>query len=247
MNRVVILAAGSGSRLISASFGTPKSLIDLGRGSLFELNLHNLQEVGVEANEITVVLGYDPSSFAPVIGACNVLENPDWSNTSQVESLRIALEKCSSGPQLVLYGDVFHDSDALAKYLEAIDKAFVGSFTGWRQSWAERYDNPLEDLEKFHTFEGDGCKKLVEIGGKPQEIEAVQGQFSGAFSVTSELRDFIRKHCTCKCATSVTALLSHYLALGGNLNVVEIAGPWFEIDTPRDLLYARRLLQDIFG
>lgn len=245
MTRVIILAAGSGSRLKSESGGVPKSLVDLGGVNLFDLNLRSLDLAGVEKSDVTVILGYESPLFATTVTDCKVLINANWESSSQVESLAIALLEDSPGPKLALYGDVFHNVEAIRIYLASLDEPYVGSFLDWRACWEARYENPLDDLEEFRFVRSGSQRILLKIGGKPATMSEIQGQFSGAFAVHPELRDFVLEHRRCWCSTSITDLLSHFLFLGGKLSVVSIGGPWFEIDTPNDLRYARSVVRTI--
>ena len=50
---------------------------------------------------------------------------------------------------------------------------------GWRRLWTRRFNNPLSDAE---TFRVSLSGRLLEIGGKTDQIEAIQGQYTGLLS-----------------------------------------------------------------
>ena len=52
---------------------------------------------------------------------------------------------------------------------------------GWRRLWTRRFNNPLSDAE---TFRVSLSGRLLEIGGKTDQIEAIQGQYMGLLKFT---------------------------------------------------------------
>ena len=59
--RVIILAAGKGSRLIESTFGSPKPLIDINGISLIQRQINLLRKEKIE--RITIVRGYKLNEF----------------------------------------------------------------------------------------------------------------------------------------------------------------------------------------
>lgn len=242
---VIILAAGRGSRLEGHTQSKHKTLVSFQGESLMSMNLRNLEANGVPARDILLVLGYEPNQFDEIPRKYARVINENWASSSQVESICVGMEALDSRSALVLYGDVYHSPEALVAYFKHSHLPSIGSYTNWRKSWAARYDNPLEDLENFKVKRIEAGLILREIGGHPSSLEEVEGQFSGAVMVCSNLRAFFNSHRNCRCASSTTSLLQHYVECGGTLNVAEVGDPWFELDTPQDLVFARAVLAKV--
>lgn len=231
--------AGRGSRLSAKTDSLPKPLIPINRKSLFERNLENLRSAGFVQTPIALV-GYLSEAFPTEYG-CDYRVNEAWESTSQVQTLELAATELSRNRCLVLYGDVFHNVENLKNYLSTdADLSAVGNFRDWEANWRKRYDNPLEDLE---TFAWDHQSGMVRgLGRQPQNLDEIDGQFSGAVVFTPNLWNFFERTAIPQKATSMTACLDDWVSAGNPLVSVSATSPWFEIDTLRDLQYAENNL-----
>ena len=119
--KVIILAAGMGSRLGPLTNDKPKCMIKLLGQTLIERQIKIFHSYGI--NDITIVTGY--KSKVVDIPNVNYVNNPNYETTNMNESLFRALletemcEECTSGcrecngiglspakPILVTYGDI---------------------------------------------------------------------------------------------------------------------------------------------
>lgn len=84
----IVLAAGGGSRM-----GEPKSLLPLDGTTVVSCHVNALSTV---CSEVIVVIGADApaikSSLTGHKGTIRILENSSWEDTTQIDSLRIALD-----------------------------------------------------------------------------------------------------------------------------------------------------------
>jgi L-glutamine-phosphate cytidylyltransferase len=120
--KTVILAAGTGSRLLPLTRNTPKSLIDLGDGyTLLERQLQAL--AANDLRDITLVTGYKSEQIEAKIQHYtdfnfNLVYNPFYRMANQIASAWIGL-KDLCGPALLINGDDLFKPSVLARLLEA--------------------------------------------------------------------------------------------------------------------------------
>ena len=106
--RLVILAAGQGSRLTGTRM--PKALLSLGNGETVAERLIRQADLPT-----TIVVGYKADVMTRWLdGKADFVYNQAWEKTTPMYSLKLAALE-SPGPSLVVYGDtVFTDTDVWA-------------------------------------------------------------------------------------------------------------------------------------
>jgi L-glutamine-phosphate cytidylyltransferase len=122
--RVVILAAGTGSRLLPLTRNTPKSLIDLGDGyTLLERQLQAIGGAGIR--DITIVTGYKSEQIEAKIQHYNdfsftIVFNPFYRMANQIASAWMGV-KDLEGPIVLLNGDDLFKPEVLKRLIEKPD------------------------------------------------------------------------------------------------------------------------------
>lgn len=122
--RVVILAAGTGSRLLPLTRNTPKSLLDLGDGyTLLERQLESI--AGAQIRDITIVTGYKSEQIEAKIQHYtefnfHIVFNPFYGMANQIASAWMGL-KDLEGPIVLINGDDLFKSDVLRRLLDHPD------------------------------------------------------------------------------------------------------------------------------
>ena len=175
--RALILAAGRGSRMGALGDVRPKCLVELEGRPLLDRQLAALERGG--AREIGLVCGYRKEMLADRGLTC--FENPRWAETNMVMSLACAAPWLRTSEVIVSYADIFYRGE-LIRGLAAAEGALVISYDRrWRELWSRRFTDPLSDAE---TFRVDASGELLEIGGKTQAIEEIEGQYMGLLKFT---------------------------------------------------------------
>ena len=164
--KVIILAAGMGSRLRPLTNDKPKCMIKLLGQTLIERQIKIFHSYGI--NDITIVTGY--KSEVVDIPDVNYVNNVNYETTNMNESLFRALlktemcEECTSGcrecngtglspakPILVTYGDIAFEPRILSQMLEFCDPRPSVIGLAARINWKEYYQNrtmhPLSEAE----------------------------------------------------------------------------------------------------
>jgi L-glutamine-phosphate cytidylyltransferase len=241
--RALILAAGRGSRMGVLGADRPKCLVALAGRPLLDRQLAALQRGG--AREIGIVRGYRADLLA--LPGLTYFENPRWAETNMVTSLAAATSWLRSGPVIVSYADIFYGSALVRGLVKAPGSLVVSYDRSWRSLWMRRFSDPLSDAE---TFRIDSSGALLEIGGKTQRIEEIEGQYMGLLKFTppawnavgallASLEPSIRDR------LDMTSLLRRLLAAHAiSISTLATDGQWGEIDNPTDVALYESMIRD---
>jgi L-glutamine-phosphate cytidylyltransferase len=241
--RALILAAGRGSRMGPLSEERPKCLIELAGRSLLERQITALRGGGAE--EIGVVRGYR-ADMLHVPGLAH-FDNARWAATNMVMSLATAASWLRSGPVIVSYADIFYRSELVRALGRAPGALVVAYDRSWRSLWTRRFADPLADAETFRTGPGG---ELLEIGGKTNRIEDIEGQYMGLLkfapsgwhaveALLSTLDEPARDR------LDMTGLLSRLLARQAiPIGTVGTDGHWGEMDNASDVGIYEKMVEE---
>lgn len=237
--RALILAAGRGSRMGSATDHNPKCLTLLKEKSLLQWQLESLQKAGIA--DITVVRGYKSEMLS---GDFSVVENSRWAQTNMVASLFCA--PSFNGNTIMSYSDIVYHPDhimALVNNAEVFDISITADVL-WYKLWKQRFEKPLDDAETFKSEKGI----LTEIGNKTQNIENIEAQYMGlikftkngwqkAFEVYKALSEERQDKMD---MTSLLALMLHVT----KISVITVKGKWCEVDNYNDVVIYETALEE---
>lgn len=234
--KAIILAAGRGSRLGPLTENNPKCLVRLAGRPLLEWQIDALRRTGI--SEIAIVTGYRADLLEGF--AQTIFHNPRWTDTNMVRSLAMAAPWLRSGSCIVSYSDIFYSADTVRSLMQGEKAAISISYDpDWRRLWEARFDDPLSDAESFKLGSG---KSVIEIGGRAERIEEIEGQYMGLsrFSPTGwasveTLLGAMPEEVGDK--LDMTGLLSSLISMGLKLRAVPCVGPWGEVDDADDLAF----------
>ena len=238
--KVILLAAGRGSRLGDRTKDRPKCLCTLCGRTLLDRCLESLERAEIRREEIAVVTGYR-GELIDIPGASRFV-NADWDKTNMFMSLMMAHEWLEREPCIVCYSDVVFDPSAIRALAESDAPLALTYYTGYWELWQKRMENPLDDLETFKlNTEGN----LLEIGQHPEQRGDIQGQFMGLIRFTPEswaqaletIRTPLPKPLE---RLDMTTLLNAMLHRGIPVQTIATSALWLECDTIDDIeLYER--------
>jgi len=221
--KVIILAAGRGSRMGEKTADKPKCLSLVYGKTLLERALDASHAI-LDKKDVIVIGGYRREMLAPF--SSNIIFNSDWESTNIMGSLLVADEFLRSQDCLVVYSDILFDAQDLLALFES-QGASVLSVKDWESIWNRRFDQPLDDLEKFQFDPDSGL--LLDIGGSPSSLIDIQGQFAGMWRTTPELWSILRGIEGLE-QMDTTTVLRLSLERGAKIQVIFGKGPWFEFD-----------------
>jgi choline kinase len=241
--RLIVLAAGRGSRLGGLAAGRPKALVSLAGRPLLDWTLEAAAACGVTDVCVVGGFGIDHLRAYPV----TLLENPRWATTNMVETLAVA-EPCWEGGFVMSYGDIAVRPAVLRAILASPAPIAVAVDLAWRAYWEARFEDPLADAETLRLA-ADG--RITTLGGRPATLDEVEGQYIGLVAfrgtgVGALRRAWARARADAAAGRPVLGrrerLRALYLtdvldalAADGLVHAVPIEGGWVEIDRPADI------------
>ncbi|WP_165072024.1 phosphocholine cytidylyltransferase family protein [Desulfovibrio sp. ZJ200] len=240
----VLLAAGRGSRLRELTARKPKCLVEIAGKPLLRWQCEALRGAG--AARILVVRGYLSHSLTPEAagleaGSFETVENPRWEQSNMLSSLLCAgpwLERAftqGENAATISYSDIVYPPEHVRALSACAEPLAVAYDLCWEQLWRLRFTDPLLDAETFRQTDG----LLREIGGKPQNIAEVQGQYMGLIRVTPHGWALIRQTCAelgeAVARMDMTGFLRLLIGRGIRVGAVPVQGRWCEVDNQEDL------------
>ncbi len=232
--RGLILAAGRGSRMGPLGEGRPKCLVELEGHPLLERQVAALRAGGAE--QIGIVRGYRAQMLE--FAGITTFTNARWEQTNMVMSLAAAAAWLREGPVIVSYADIFYRAALISALRSTPGELVITYDRQWRSLWSRRFADPLSDAE---TFRVDAKGTLLEIGGKTQRIEDIQGQYMGLLKFTPPAWQSVETlldglDAATRDRLDMTSLLRRLLAAGSpRIQTCATDAGWGEIDNPGDV------------
>lgn len=259
--KVIILAAGQGTRLRPLTDDRPKCMVEVNGKSIIERQLETMRICGIKDDDITIIAGYRSDALQEKFRDTDIhiLVNEAYETTNMVCSLMCARGMMSQESDILIsYGDIIYNADVFKKILNSGEESSVIVDDGWYEYWSARCENPLDDAETLMFDEQD---YLTEIGQKTNDLGKVQSQYIGLMrfkgdglkalldlSVEAERRSQEGKKLWRTDRTYqkmyMTDLLQGLIDEGNKLKAVHIQRGWFEIDDKDDLKVVESQLGD---
>lgn len=259
--KVIILAAGQGTRLRPLTDDRPKCLVEVNGRSILDRQLDTMHACGIQDADITVIAGYRGDVLQKKFADTDmtIIINEDFESTNMVCSLMCARKLMEAQEDILIsYGDIIYKETVLKKILASEEPASVIVDDGWYSYWSQRCEDPLDDAETLMFDEDD---YLTEIGQKTTDLAKVQSQYIGLMRFRGGgLRALLNLAEAAKERTAqgiglwrttrtyqkmyMTDLLQGLIDEGNQLKAVHIQRGWFEIDDRDDLRVVETQLGD---
>ena len=244
--KVIVLAAGQGTRLRPYTNDRPKCMVELAGKPLLHRQLETLKACGIEANDIALVGGYLKEKLnAPGV---HIFVNERFEETNMVSTLFCAESFVDPGHDLLIcYGDIVYERRVLETLLRTDGDIVLAADQQWRRLWSLRMDEPLADAETFKIVSGN----VVELGKKPVSYDEVQAQYMGLIKIRADkVREFVEFYHALDKTDSfdgrdfhnmyMTSLLQKLIDSGWAIHPALVSSGWLEVDTALELeLYNR--------
>ena len=223
--KVIILAAGQGTRLRPLTDHCPKCMVEVNGKSIIERQLDTMHSCGIEDKDITIIAGYRNDVLKEKFKdtEINFIVNEEYENTNMVCSLMCARSLMEAEDDILIsYGDIIYNKEVLGKILQS------------------------------ETLMSDDNDYLTEIGQKTSDLNKVQSQYIGLMRFKGEgLKAVLDLSAEAKRRSEVgealwrtertyakmymTDLLQGLIDEKHKLKAVHIQRGWFEIDDCDDL------------
>lgn len=237
--KVIILAAGYGSRLLPYTKETPKCMVKLAGKPLLQYQIETLNTVGL--NDITVVGGHH---IEKIIGKdIKVIKNNKYDCTNMVYSLFCAEKLMNEEDLIITYGDIIYEKKVLDSLTQSTSPIAISVDKDWYKLWKIRMANPLEDAETLKLRDG---VYIDELGKKPKDLNDIQGQYMGLIKISADFAQKFRNtwHNLDRSLNYdgqnfenmyMTSFIQKFINDGIKVEAAFTNGGWLEIDTKSDL------------
>ena len=253
--KVIIIAAGMGSRLREITKYLPKPLLEIEDGkSIIEREIDTLREVGLE--DIVIVRGYQKDKFT--LPNIKYFDNDAYTDNNILESLFYAEEAMEDG-FIFTYADSVFSKDIFQRILDAPYDICICVEPNWKSRYENRDEHPTDEAELVKIKNG----KIVSIS-KFCNPDAFDGEFIGVAKFTKNGAEILRRNFhrakeskSCRFAEGqrfhdavsirkayLTDMLQELIDRGYPIHAVMVNHGWVEIDTQQDYEYAQQLIKD---
>lgn len=217
--------------------------------TLLERQIRTLKRAGIE--DVVIVTGYRGEMLA--LPGTRQVRNERWDSTNMIESL-FAAEPEFGDDLVVSYSDISFEPEILDTLLQSQHDISVVVDLDWKPYWECRFEDPLSDAESLRL---DNNRLITEIGNPVSEISEIEAQYIGLLRFRGGGVDALKKARAGLGLTGrpwmqartvdnayMTDLLMELILTGVPVHGVPVNGGWLEIDTPRDLDVARRMIRN---
>ncbi|CAI3672930.1 L-glutamine-phosphate cytidylyltransferase [Clostridium neonatale] len=254
--KMIILAAGKGTRLRPLTDDIPKCLVKVKGKSLIDWQIEVAKRVGID--DIIVIRGYEKEKLEYLKEKnIKLIDNLDYDTTNMVETLFKAREYFDKDI-IISYGDIIYEEKVLKKLVESRHSISVVVDHGWEKYWKMRCDNIYSDAESL-VLNDKGC--IINIGQKVNTIDFIQGQYIGLSKFDqSGIKKLIKiyekekeafqngKNYICKTRNIKQIYMTDIIEkiIDENIEVYEVPinRGWIEIDTIKDLEIAEKIISN---
>ena len=258
--KVIILAAGQGTRLRPFTDEVPKCMVKLNSKCLIERQLESIKACGVSEQDIYILTGYKEEKLHELFKGTDIkfISNQEYENTNMVYTLMCAEELFEKEDDIIVaYGDIIYTPQVFQSILNSKEELSVIVDNGWFDYWSKRCEDPLSDAE---TLMKDSDGYLTEIGQKTDDINRVQAQYIGLMRYQGNGVKKVLDICKEAKKRSenglelwrtnrtyfkmyMTDMLQGLIDEGNKLKAVEINRGWYEVDCEIDLRLAESEIQ----
>lgn len=176
--KLVILAAGQGTRLLPLTNDKPKCMVKFNNKPIIDYILESAKECKLD--DIAVICGYKDKALKKHLKDKKITfyKNERFDQTNMVSTFFCAKEFLDDDI-IISYSDIIFNTDILKKLIN--DESHIGIIVdkSWKKLWSLRMDNPLDDAETFKVKDG----KILELGKKPIGYDEIEGQYIGLIKI----------------------------------------------------------------
>ena len=132
--KIIILAAGQGTRLRPLTDNQPKCMVEVKGKSLIERQLLTMYSCGIEEEDITIVGGYKSEVLKKRLENTKIhfSINENFPSTNMVYSLMCAKDLMEGEEDIIIsYGDILYSKEVFEKVLASEEDMSVIVDDGW--------------------------------------------------------------------------------------------------------------------
>jgi len=238
--KVIILAAGIGSRLRPLTNEIPKALVKIQGKPILEHQISNYLKAGLKEEDIYVVIGYKNELIEKFIKSkypkVNIIYNKEYETTNNMYSLYLALKNLdinSNENIIVNNGDCIYEFDIIKKIISSNGTDLIAC------------DRSIYLKESMKIKVKDGrvikiSKQIPEEESYAVSIDLYKFSSKAILKLKKIIEDYIKKDKNKWTEEAIQILLDDV-----NIKPFEISAlKWAEIDNYDDLLHAEKLFSN---
>jgi len=248
MLKCLILAAGRGSRLLDYTTNIPKALVNVHNKPLLEWQLYALNKADIK--DIAITTGYLKEKIENY--NTHTFYNNNWNTMNMLSSIEVARSWLLDSKEVIIcYSDIIYETQIINKLKLSVSDISTVVDINWKEYWYERFDNPLDDAESLKI---DSEDNIIDIGRKVDTIQEIQAQYIGITKFTNVgMQSFFKLLDEVKAGKNLlnnrnysngymTDILYELIKNNKPIKSVKTKGGWLEIDSPKDLFIANKIL-----
>lgn len=242
--KVIVLAAGSGSRLRPLTDNAPKCMVDINGVKIIDHILSTINDANIK--QIKIIGGYKFDVLRKYLNTYNVelVENQKYATTNMVASLFGALCNEDLTYDLIIsYSDIIYNAQVLNLLVSSSYDISVVIDKDWKRLWKLRMNNPLDDAE---TLKISSDNNIIEIGKKAKTYDDIEGQYIGLIKISSKILPCVYEYYNKMDKNKLydgktfdnmfmTSFLQELINAGFEIKPVYINRGWLEVDSTEDL------------
>ena len=249
--KVIIIAAGSSTRLSNETHNVPKGLLKINDKSIIEIQLELYRKN--QLSDITIITGPNKQKFE--FKNVNYIHDNEFQNHDVLGSL-MASKSIMNDDVLTSYSDIVFDENVLHSMLDFKGDIGIAVDLNWEKKYVTRTqhlkseaDNVLmennkilkikknmtEYIPKQNLGEFIGLMKLSKNGAKVfvEKFNYLMKFHEGKFHDAPSIKK-----------AYLTDMLQELIDSGVVVKPIIINDEWYEIDTLQDLQIARKQIED---
>ena len=240
-NKVLIIAAGLGSRLKKHTENLPKCMLDFGGKTILQRQLDAYKKNSI--TDISIVRGYKKNKIK--YKGIKYFENTDYKNNNILNSIFYA-EDFINGNLIISYSDILFDSTVVKRLLKSNHDISVVVDIDWRGYYVGRKDHPISEAENVIFNSNNEVEKIGKINTGAEEVH---GEFIGMIKLSNRGTEIFKEYfhkfkkiywnkpfqrAKIFQKAYLTDFIQELVDRGIKVHCVIIEGGWKEIDTVED-------------
>ena len=239
--KVLIIAAGLGSRLKNHTADLPKCMLNFGGKTLLQCQLDAYKKNGID--NINLVRGYKKEKIN--YKGISYFQNIDYKNNNILNSIFYA-EEIINGNIIISYSDILFDPSVVKRLTESNHDISVVVDIDWRGYYVGRKDHPISEAENVIFNSNNEVEKIGKINTGNKEVH---GEFIGMIKLSNRGTEIFKEHfhrlkklywnkpfqrAKIFQKAYLTDFIQELVDIGIKVHCVIIESGWKEIDTVED-------------
>ena len=239
--KIIIIAAGSSTRLSKEILDIPKGLSKINGKSIIEIQLDLFKKN--QLSDVTIIVGPNKEKFK--FKNVNYITDPDFQSHDVLGSL-MACKSIIDDEVLTSYSDIIFDENILNSMLDFKGDIGIAVDLDWEKNYANRIQHPKSEADNV-LLENN---KILKIKKNIKESKSTQklGEFIGLMKLSKNgAKIFVEKYehllkshkgkfqnAPSLKKAYLTDMIQELVDLGIKVHCVIIKKGWKEIDTVED-------------